>query len=714
MITTELDRYEFTVANTDPVVFRSGGTDIPIRDASHIKVYVTTTGTFTVNYSTSNVNLLDTAHGHVNGQELTLSAGTTLPTGLPASSICSLVNATEDDFEVSLSVGGSSLGFINNGSGTLTWTKTLLKTITTDYTVALVGTTATISWASGKEPAVSDKVLFLREVTFEQNTDLQNNSQFEAESVESQLDLMVNMSQQLKNITGRQLRFSNLLEASDATDAAATLTATAAGRANKTLRFDSEGRLGVSTVNLENSEDNVLDAKSWATESPGSVNEYEEAVASAVSPTAYSAKEHAVGSPPDGSAKEWATTTTDAVAGGLYSAKQYAINAAASATAAEGYTDAFDDRYLGSKSSAPTVDNDGATLTDGALYFNTTTDRMNVYNLSTTTWLDITIPSALDTTHFSASAIVTQAEGIASNDNETTIPTCAAVKDFVDTTVTAQDLDFQGDSGGALNIDLDSEVLDIAGGTGITTTGSGNEVSIAHDAHTGDVTGATTLTIANDAVTYAKMQNVSADERILGRVSGADGVIEELTKAQVLTFANVEDGADVTDTTNVTAAGALMDSECAGLAALKATTGTFLTADQTKLDGIEANADVTDATNVTAAGALMDSECTDLAAVKATEEPFTAALLSKLNAIETSATSDQSASEIKTLLEDGIDSVHYVNGSIDTEHIGDLQVTAAKVAADVATQAELDTVSGVANAAATTGKAIAMAIVFGG
>ena len=40
--------------------------------------------------------------------------------------------------------------------------------------------------------------------------------------------------------------------------------------------------------------------------------------------------------------------------------------------------------------------------------------------------------------------------------------------------------------------------------------------------------------------------------------------------------ANVEDGADVTDATNVTAAGALMDSECSGLAAVKATTGTFL------------------------------------------------------------------------------------------------------------------------------------------
>ena len=670
MITTELDRYEFTAATStisNPVVFRSSGTDVPIQNASDIKIYVTTTGVFTTAFATSNVNLLDSGHGHLNGQELTLSAATSIPLGLPVSSICYVVNTATNDFEVALASGGTPLVFTNNGSGTLTWSKTLLLALTTDYTVSLVGTTATITWASGKAPGVGDKVLFLRDVTFQQNTDLQNNSQFEAESVESQLDLMVNMSQQLKNTTGRQLRFSTLLEAGDASDAAATLTATVAGRANKTLRFDSLGNLGVSTVNLENTQDNVLDAKSWASESPTSVYEYDEGVASAVSPTEYSAKEHAIGAPPNGSAKEWATTATDIVAGGLYSAKQYAINAAASATAAEGYADNFDDRYLGSKSSAPTEDNDGATLTDGALYFNTTTDRINVYNLSTTTWIDITIPSALDTTHFSASALVTQAEGIASNDNETTIPTSAAVKDFVDTTVTAQDLDFQGDSGGALNIDLDSEVLDIAGGTGITTTGSGNEVSVAHDAHTGDVTGATSLTIANDAVTYAKMQNVSATNMILGRDSASAGIIEEITPANLLTMLGVEASADVTDATNVTAAGALMDSECAGLAALKATTGTFLTADQTKLDALEA-----------------------------------------------SSTADQSASEIKTLLEDGIDSVHYVDGSIDTIHIGDLQVTAAKVAADVATQAELDTVSGVANAAATTGKAIAMAIVFGG
>ena len=45
--------------------------------------------------------------------------------------------------------------------------------------------------------------------------------------------------------------------------------------------------------------------------------------------------------------------------------------------------------------------------------------------------------------------------------------------------------------------------------------------------------------------------------------------------------------------------------------------GPFVNGDKTKLDGIEALADVTDTANVTAAGALMDSEVTNLAAVKA-------------------------------------------------------------------------------------------------
>ena len=75
-------------------------------------------------------------------------------------------------------------------------------------------------------------------------------------------------------------------------------------------------------------------------------------------------------------------------------------------------------------------------------------------------------------------------------------------------------------------------------------------------------TGATT--IADDAVTYAKIQNVSATDRVLGRDSSGAGVIEEITPANLRTMINVEDGADVTDATNVDAAGAVMNSDLDG------------------------------------------------------------------------------------------------------------------------------------------------------
>ena len=53
--------------------------------------------------------------------------------------------------------------------------------------------------------------------------------------------------------------------------------------------------------------------------------------------------------------------------------------AEAAQAAAEAVYDDFDDRYLGAKSSNPSVDNDGDALTAGALYFNTTDSDMRVY-----------------------------------------------------------------------------------------------------------------------------------------------------------------------------------------------------------------------------------------------------------------------------------------------------------------------------------------------
>ena len=81
-----------------------------------------------------------------------------------------------------------------------------------------------------------------------------------------------------------------------------------------------------------------------------------------------------------------------------------------------------------------------------------------------------------------------------SSNSATALATQQSIKAYVDSQVTAQDLDFQGDSGGALNIDLDSETMTIAGGTGIDTSGSGNTLTVAIDSTVVTKTGTETLT----------------------------------------------------------------------------------------------------------------------------------------------------------------------------------------------------------------------------
>ena len=61
------------------------------------------------------------------------------------------------------------------------------------------------------------------------------------------------------------------------------------------------------------------------------------------------------------------------------SATNSATSASASATAAAASYDSFDDRYLGPKASAPSVDNDGNTLLTGAIYWNTSTTSLYVW-----------------------------------------------------------------------------------------------------------------------------------------------------------------------------------------------------------------------------------------------------------------------------------------------------------------------------------------------
>ena len=92
----------------------------------------------------------------------------------------------------------------------------------------------------------------------------------------------------------------------------------------------------------------------------------------------------------------------DAVAGS-------ATSAAASATAAAASYDSFDDRYLGAKSTAPTVDNDGNSLVTGALYWDTVGNAMFAWNGSA--WASISSTAAIYRYRYTATGGETSLSG---------------------------------------------------------------------------------------------------------------------------------------------------------------------------------------------------------------------------------------------------------------------------------------------------------------
>ena len=87
-----------------------------------------------------------------------------------------------------------------------------------------------------------------------------------------------------------------------------------------------------------------------------------------------------------------AATSASNAATSASNASTSATNAASSATAAAASYDSFDDRYLGSKTSAPSVDNDGNALLTGALYWNSTVSQLYVWSGSA--WTQAAFTSA--------------------------------------------------------------------------------------------------------------------------------------------------------------------------------------------------------------------------------------------------------------------------------------------------------------------------------
>jgi len=112
-------------------------------------------------------------------------------------------------------------------------------------------------------------------------------------------------------------------------------------------------------------------------------------------------------------------------------------------------------------------------------------------NTATQTLTNKTLTSAVLNTGVSGTAVLDEDD--MSSDSATQLATQQSIKAYVDSQVTAQDLDVTSDSG-TIAIDLDSETLTIAGGTGIDSSATSNTVTLAIDSTVTTLTGTQTLT----------------------------------------------------------------------------------------------------------------------------------------------------------------------------------------------------------------------------
>ena len=293
------------------------------------------------------------------------------------------------------------------------------KTLSTHYTVAGAGDASggSITFTAGNIPASGETVVIRRNVPQTQAIDYIANDPFPAETHEEGLDRGTMVAQQVAEESDRSIKLSRTN-----TMTSTEFTVGATDRANKVLAFDSSGEISVTqelgtfkgdsattttaafvqrdivkaTTAAQLNNIYICVADSAIGDSLTDTDHFEllvDAVSAATSAAAAAASATTAGNSATASANSATASANSATTSGnsATASASSATAAASSATDAAASADAFDDIYLGTKSSDPSTDNDGDALAAGMLYFNSTNDILRVYSGSA--WQDAAISS---------------------------------------------------------------------------------------------------------------------------------------------------------------------------------------------------------------------------------------------------------------------------------------------------------------------------------
>jgi hypothetical protein len=431
------------------------------------------------------------------------------------------------------------------------------KTLSTHYTVAGAGDASggSITFTAGNIPASGETVVIRRNVPQTQAIDYIANDPFPAETHEEGLDRSTMVAQQVAEESNRSIKLSRTN-----TMTSTEFTVGATDRAGKILAFDSSGEISVTQeLGTYQGTDATTTTAAYAirdmikSTTAGQLNNvyiciadsvigdlltdtdhFEllvDAVSAATSATAAASSATTAGNSATASANSATASANSATTSGnsATASANSATASANSATAAAASADAFDDIYLGTKSSDPSTDNDGDALAAGMLYFNSTNDILRVYSGSA--WQDAAI---------SSTGVVTLT-GTQTLTNKTL--TSPKINEDVAVTSTATELNLlDGSTAGAIANSkaviysaagqVNGTTLAIAG-TAITSTAA--ELNLLDDATvtTAEINYSDLATLG----TTAASKVFTADANNLTTVSGAVANVEdELTDGATITW----------------------------------------------------------------------------------------------------------------------------------------------------------------------------------